>query len=114
MHASKPNSGIIRRSISSAAIAALLISLALPAAAADARGDALLEGKNDEQMTLRLEDDLLVRVTDDTRIYDADDRRISFAQIPLPQVRPSRVEYTGRMEGRVVVATRLVVREPAQ
>jgi hypothetical protein len=104
---------MIRSSVAIAAVWTLLVALALPAAAAEVNGESLLEGKNDEQMTLQLEDHLVVRVTDETHIYDADKRRISFAQIPLPTVRPSLVEYSGSLQGDVVVATRLVVREPA-
>ncbi len=98
---------------------ALLLSLALglllagPAIAKSTSGEAVLEAKDSEAMTLQLVtmklEEVLIQVTDDTRIYDGDDKRISFAQIPDPSQVTTTVEYTGSMTAQGLIATRLVV-----
>jgi hypothetical protein len=105
--------GITRRLLSIAATASLAIVLVGPAFADGGRemkGESFLEGKNDQQRTLQLEE-TLVRVTDDTRIYDGDSKRITFETIPSPKDGIIVVEFEGEVTGRdQVVASRLVVR----
>ena len=87
---------------------AMATALAGPALAKSASGEALLESKHSETMSLQLED-LLVHVTYDTRIYDGDGRRISFAQIPDPHLATTTVEYSGSVTLTGVIASELVV-----
>ena len=92
----------------------LLSSLALgfllagPALATSPKGEALLESKHSETMSLQLED-VLIQVTEDTRIYDGDGKRISFAQIPDPHKVTTTVEYSGSATIGGVIASELVV-----
>lgn len=89
-------------------LAALALILAGPAQAASISGKGVLEARDDDAMTL-LVNDLVIRVTDDTRIYNDDNKLISFAQIQDPRLVESTVEYTGRRSGSEVVASKLVV-----
>lgn len=74
-------------------------------------GEAFLEAKDGQQMTLQLEDEVAIRVVEDTRIYDGDEKRISFEMIPDPASAQIVVEYSGEAVGRgAVVARRLVVK----
>ena len=87
---------------------ALGFLLAGPALATGANGEAILESKYSETMSLQLED-VLVHVTEDTRIYDGDGKRISFAQIPDPHEATTTVEYSGSATLGGVIASELVV-----
>ena len=87
---------------------ALGLLLAGPALASNANGEAVLEAKHSETMSLQLED-VLIRITDDTRIYDGDGKRISFAQIPDPHEVTTTVEYSGSSIVGGVIASQLVV-----
>ncbi len=111
MYSTTPKHGTGRKAL--LLTLALGLLLAAPAIAGSSSGEAVLEAKNSEAMTLQLMTmqlkEVLIQVTDDTRIYDGDDKRISFAQIPDPSQVTTTVEYTGSMTAQGLIAEELVV-----